>query len=92
MCDELLAGPAFEQLILTSSTSIYFEKSFFKILISIMARNAVKSITSTNELMMESQWISNVVGRKVESAYLFILLTYFISGVWTHSTAKEKFI
>ena len=69
---------------------MYFEKSFFNILMKIIARNAVRSITKTKEFIIDSQWISNVVGKKVESAYLFIRSMYDISGVWTHSTEKEN--
>ena len=58
---------------ITSSISIYFEKSFFSILIKMMAKNAVSNSTNTKELMMDSQWISKVVGKNVESAYLAIL-------------------
>ena len=52
---------------------MYLEKSFFKILIKMMAKKAVSNITNTKELMIDSQWISKVVGKNVESAYLFIL-------------------
>ncbi len=52
----------------SSSISMYFEKSFFRMRIKMIARKAVSSSTSTKELMMESQWISKVVGRKVLSA------------------------
>jgi hypothetical protein len=69
---------------------MYLEKSFLRILIRIMARKAVSSITSTKELIIDNQWISNVDGRKVESAYRAILCVYDISGVCTHSTEYEK--
>mmetsp|Transcript_4959 Transcript_4959/g.11327 ORF Transcript_4959/g.11327 Transcript_4959/m.11327 type:complete len:251 (-) Transcript_4959:163-915(-) len=52
----------------SSSISMYLEKSFFRMRIRMMARKAVRSSTSTKEFMMDSQWISKVVGRKVESA------------------------
>lgn len=47
---------------------MYLEKSFFRMRMRMMVRNAVRSKTSTNELMIDSQWISKVVGKKVESA------------------------
>jgi predicted DNA-binding ribbon-helix-helix protein len=39
----------------SSSNSIYLEKSFFNTLIKIIVKNAVKSNTNTNELIMLSQ-------------------------------------
>lgn len=47
---------------------MYFEKSFLRMRIRITARKTVSNSTSTNELMIDSQWISKVVGRKVLSA------------------------
>lgn len=66
---------------ITSSISIYFEKSFFSILINMIAKNAVSNNTNTKELIMDSQWISNVVGKNVESAYLAILWEYLVFGM-----------
>lgn len=66
---------------ITSSISIYFEKSFFSILIKMIAKNAVSNNTNTKELIMDSQWISNVVGKNVESAYLAILWEYLVFGI-----------
>lgn len=66
---------------LTSSISRYAEKSLFNILMRMIAKKAVRRSTRTNELMIESQWISKVVGRKVESEYLFILSLYVMEGI-----------
>ena len=71
---------------------MYLEKSFFKIRIRMIVKKAVSNITSTKELIMLSQWISKELGKKVESAYRFILCSYLISGVCTHSTEKENTI
>jgi hypothetical protein len=65
----------------SSSTSMYLEKSFFKILINMIAKKAVSKRTRTKEFIIDNQWISNVVGRNVESAYRFIRWIYAISGV-----------
>jgi hypothetical protein len=51
----------------SSSNSMYREKSFFKTRNKIMVKNAVNKRTRTQELMMESQWISNELGRKPDS-------------------------
>ena len=69
---------------------MYFEKSFFSIRIKMMARKAVSNSTKTNELIIDNQWISKVVGRKVESAYLAILCEYLVLGIWIHSTVYEN--
>ncbi len=57
--------------------------------IRMMARNAVSSITSTSELMMNSQWISSVAGRKLDCEYTSMRA----SGVTVdscHATEYEK--
>ncbi len=45
-------------------------KSFLTMRSKMSARNAVRSNTRMRELMMDSQWISNVYGRKPPSEYL----------------------
>jgi len=48
----------------SSSTSMYRVKSFFSTRMRMMVRKAVRRSTSTNELMMLSQWISKLPGKK----------------------------
>mmetsp|Transcript_8114 Transcript_8114/g.14831 ORF Transcript_8114/g.14831 Transcript_8114/m.14831 type:complete len:210 (-) Transcript_8114:513-1142(-) len=74
----------------SSSNSMYREKSFFSTLMRMMVRNAVRSNTKTNELMMESQWISKELGRNLESAYRVILYFQGSSFSHTHSTEYEN--
>mmetsp|Transcript_27991 Transcript_27991/g.94268 ORF Transcript_27991/g.94268 Transcript_27991/m.94268 type:complete len:206 (+) Transcript_27991:803-1420(+) len=78
--------PVSSSPISSSSTSMYREKSFFKTRIMMMVRNAVRSSTKTKELMMESQWISNVPGRNRESWYRDMRWPQTRSGRGTHST------
>ncbi len=40
---------------ITSSISMYFEKSFFSILIKMIAKNAVNNNTNTKELIIDNQ-------------------------------------
>ena len=40
----------------------------------MIVKKAVSSRTSTNELMMLSQWISKEEGKKAESSYLIVML------------------
>mmetsp|Transcript_31116 Transcript_31116/g.100260 ORF Transcript_31116/g.100260 Transcript_31116/m.100260 type:complete len:270 (-) Transcript_31116:634-1443(-) len=70
----------------SSSTSMYREKSFLRTRIMIIVRKAVNKRTKTKELIMESQWISNVPGKKRESWYRDILSVHFRSGRGTQST------
>jgi hypothetical protein len=47
----------------------------------MIAKNAVNNNTNTKELIIDNQWISNVVGKNVESAYLAILWEYLVFGI-----------
>ena len=56
------AAPKQQRTPRTSSPSMYLVKSFLMILSRMMPKKTVRMSTSTNELMMDSQWIC--AGRK----------------------------
>jgi hypothetical protein len=74
----------------SSSKSMYREKSFLRIRNIIIVKKAVNSKTKTNELIIDSQCISNDAGKKRLSVYRECRSFHSIDSLY-HSTEYEYF-